>query len=300
MIPRPPVLILVVLAVTFAVPATHAAPDCTEAELIALEWTGQLEAPPAVVLEIEQHLAWIRAAYPAMSAIEAAAFEWIPGEVLVALTADAWAVYQSTGASEVVDLAASMGGAVRRELAFAEILVLEFDRPLHPERLAEIFEVLATVRYTDPNGIIGDGNDVTRVAERRYVFREGSGDCLAGCTTVTEWLYEVDAGTARLVSATGAPSRVVTVQVSQAHPNPFNPATQVDVVLGRPSHVRADLFDVSGRRVVTLVDANLPVGPVALRWTGTDAAGHGVASGVYLLRVRAGDELVTRRLTLIQ
>jgi hypothetical protein len=37
------------------------------------------------------------------------------------------------------------------------------------------------VRYAEPNGIIGDGNDIVARANRTYTLSRGWGDCPAGC-----------------------------------------------------------------------------------------------------------------------
>jgi hypothetical protein len=54
--------------------------------------------------------------------------------------------------------------------------------------------------------------------------------------------------------------------------------------------VRLDLFDVSGRRVRTLVDSRLPAGRYDVGWDATDDAGRAVHAGVYFARLRAGND----------
>jgi len=69
-------------------------------------------------------------------------------------------------------------------------------------------------------------------------------------------------------------------EIGTAYPNPFNPSTQVVVSLPSPSRVRADVYNVLGRRVTTLADDLKAAGVHRLYW---DA--HGLASGIYFLRV---------------
>ena len=85
-----------------------------------------------------------------------------------------------------------------------------------------------------------------------------------------------------------------------AAPNPFGDQTAVRWVLARDARVRAEVFDVRGRRVATLLDAARPAGPGEVRWTGRDGNGQAVAAGVYFVRVEAAGETRTRRLVLVR
>jgi len=86
----------------------------------------------------------------------------------------------------------------------------------------------------------------------------------------------------------------------QNYPNPFNPVTTIRYSTASPGHVELTIYDVSGRRVRTLVVGSLAPGRHALRWDGRDASGQEVASGVYFLRLAAGRDVVTSRLTLVR
>jgi len=58
--------------------------------------------------------------------------------------------------------------------------------------------------------------------------------------------------------------------------------------------VTVSIFDLRGRRVVSLLDARLDVGRHDVAWDGTDASGSPVASGAYraLVRKAEGEEEV--------
>jgi len=68
-----------------------------------------------------------------------------------------------------------------------------------------------------------------------------------------------------------------------AWPNPFNPKTTLSFNLPESGRVRLDVFDVDGRHVASLLDAEMRAGAHELDW---EAAG--LAGGVYLARL-AGD-----------
>ncbi|HQU71498.1 MAG TPA: peptidoglycan DD-metalloendopeptidase family protein [Calditrichia bacterium] len=90
--------------------------------------------------------------------------------------------------------------------------------------------------------------------------------------------------------------------LEQNFPNPFNPETRIRFFLSRSSAIRLDVFDVLGKRVATLADAEhvRPAGWQSVAWDGRDAAGKAVASGVYLCRMQVGAQVVTRKMMLIR
>jgi hypothetical protein len=84
-------------------------------------------------------------------------------------------------------------------------------------------------------------------------------------------------------------------------PNPFNPATTIH--FGVPSsgaRVNLSIYDVEGRRVVTLVDGEMASGPAAAVWNGRTGAGDRVAAGFYFVRLSAGEESLTRKILLLR
>ena len=83
-------------------------------------------------------------------------------------------------------------------------------------------------------------------------------------------------------------------------PNPFNPTLTVEFVLESAAAVEVTVFDLSGARVRTLVREQRPAGPHAVEWLSDDDAGQRVASGVYFVRLSAGDWRETRKVVLLK
>ena len=81
--------------------------------------------------------------------------------------------------------------------------------------------------------------------------------------------------------------RLPLAQLSAARPNPFRGASEVQLTLAEPAFVRAEVLDISGRRVATLARGNFPAGNHELSWNGTNARGERVTPGVYLIRVQS-------------
>ncbi|MBI5709440.1 MAG: hypothetical protein HZC42_03930 [Candidatus Eisenbacteria bacterium] len=59
-------------------------------------------------------------------------------------------------------------------------------------------------------------------------------------------------------------------------------------------HARLDLYDVTGRRVRTVLDGDLPPGESAVEWDGRGSSGAAAGSGIYFARLncRAGQRTV--------
>ncbi|MGD1047642.1 MAG: FlgD immunoglobulin-like domain containing protein, partial [Candidatus Krumholzibacteriaceae bacterium] len=86
----------------------------------------------------------------------------------------------------------------------------------------------------------------------------------------------------------------------QNYPNPFNPATELAFDLASAGHVTIQIFDVTGRLVVTLVNARVEAGRHRVVWNGQDARGSAVPSGIYFYRMRASGYEATRKMILVR
>ncbi|NOZ57058.1 MAG: DUF3459 domain-containing protein [Calditrichaeota bacterium] len=87
-----------------------------------------------------------------------------------------------------------------------------------------------------------------------------------------------------------------------AYPNPFNPSTVIRYSLAgrKPVRVTLRVYDVLGRCVRTLVDARQPPGVYTARWKGKNDRGEFLASGVYLVELRAGGFRQVHRVVLLK
>lgn len=88
------------------------------------------------------------------------------------------------------------------------------------------------------------------------------------------------------------------VALGQNYPNPFNPATTIPYTLDRTSSVRLTVYDIAGREVKQVVDAQKAAGSYTAMWNGDDERGVQVPSGVYFARVEAGTIVKTKKMIL--
>lgn len=79
------------------------------------------------------------------------------------------------------------------------------------------------------------------------------------------------------------------------YPNPFNPTTVIRYHVAEPYVVNLTVYDMLGRTIAVLVDAPSSAGRHEIRF---DAAS--LAGGVYLVRLRVGNESFTRRMLLLK
>ncbi len=112
----------------------------------------------------------------------------------------------------------------------------------------------------------------------------------------------VPEGGAVAVDDTPAPALAATPagRLHPAAPNPLNPATTLRFDLARDGHVDLAVYSLDGRRVRALASGMLPRGEHRATWDGRDDAGQGVASGVYLARLRGSGFVAARRVLVVR
>jgi len=79
------------------------------------------------------------------------------------------------------------------------------------------------------------------------------------------------------------------------YPNPFSSATVIRYELPTKKQVKLEVYDIRGRRVAMLVDEVQLGGAKVINWTATD-----LASGVYILRLQAGDHSLSQKMNLVR
>jgi hypothetical protein len=83
-------------------------------------------------------------------------------------------------------------------------------------------------------------------------------------------------------------------------PNPTRGPTTMNFSIPQAGRVRLDVYDVTGRRVCTLVDGERCAGAEAMVWDGTSESGARLAAGLYFLRLAGPRICETRKVILIR
>ena len=86
----------------------------------------------------------------------------------------------------------------------------------------------------------------------------------------------------------------------QNYPNPFNPETNIQYRVAQASQVEIKVYNLMGQLVRTLVDKQQPSGNYAIQWSGHNDAGRLVSSGVYFVKMKAGNFTKIRKMAFVK
>ena len=84
------------------------------------------------------------------------------------------------------------------------------------------------------------------------------------------------------------------------YPNPFNPSTTITYRVAKTTDVELKIYNVNGELVRTLVTGKQKAGKYTIQWNGVNDNGAPVASGIYFLRMKAGDFSKVQKMTLLR
>jgi hypothetical protein len=145
--------------------------------------------------------------------------------------------------------------------------------------------------YFGPNGFnIIDGIAIRSLGNHDVMY-------VTGKNTRFIWEYQIPN------MATGVfvdDLQAAAVELHPNYPNPFNPLTTVAFSLPRAQQVRLCVYGLNGIHVNTLVNEVREAGTHSVTWDGTDDNGRAVASGTYIYRLEAGEDVESRRMALIR
>jgi len=89
-------------------------------------------------------------------------------------------------------------------------------------------------------------------------------------------------------------------QLNQNFPNPFNSETQISYFLPKKCNVRLTVYNLTGRRIRTLVNGQQDAGLAKVCWDAKDDYGVPVASGIYFYELRAEQFTETKKALLLK
>jgi hypothetical protein len=91
------------------------------------------------------------------------------------------------------------------------------------------------------------------------------------------------------------PGIPVKFQMSQNYPNPFNPTTQIDYTIPKTGYVSLKVYNLIGQEVVTLYSGVQQAGNYKATFHAS-----GLASGVYIYKLKYENASITKKLILMK
>jgi hypothetical protein len=114
----------------------------------------------------------------------------------------------------------------------------------------------------------------------------------SGTTEGPLWTFRTEAANA----ATGRTAPIPTeLALGPVYPNPFNATVTIPFALPQVSKVSLALYDVTGRLVAVMANGNYAAGVHSVQWSSS-----GVGSGVYLVRLQAGNKTMTTKVVALK
>lgn len=74
-----------------------------------------------------------------------------------------------------------------------------------------------------------------------------------------------------------------------AYPNPFNPSVTINYSVADDMDIQIKIFNLRGELITTLVDDYKSIGKYSIAWKGIDSDNNHVSSGVYIIKLTAGE-----------
>lgn len=86
----------------------------------------------------------------------------------------------------------------------------------------------------------------------------------------------------------------------QNYPNPFNSSTRIRYAVSHDSKVKLSIYDLRGRLVKELGCGQQDSVNRSLLWNGTDSSDRAVPSGIYIVRLKDRNRMMTRKVVLMK
>ncbi len=91
------------------------------------------------------------------------------------------------------------------------------------------------------------------------------------------------------------------ISSAQNYPNPFNLQTTIQFQLKADSEISIKIYNILGTEIKTLFDNEfISAGAHKIVWDGRDNNNQVIPSGMYLFQIRSGNEIITKKMSLLK
>jgi len=86
----------------------------------------------------------------------------------------------------------------------------------------------------------------------------------------------------------------------QNYPNPFNPSTVISFSLNKEEFVSIDIFNMTGKHIISLMNGKKKVGTHHINWSGRDKNDALITSGQYFYQLRTSSSSTIMKMLFIK
>lgn len=90
------------------------------------------------------------------------------------------------------------------------------------------------------------------------------------------------------------------IHIDSAYPNPFNNLVTFTFTINKPQDLEITVYNIQGQRIKTWATDRFQAGKHIIQWNGTNQTGKEVSSGIYFVRLTAGNRQYFQKMVLIR
>ncbi len=139
--------------------------------------------------------------------------------------------------------------------------------------------------FSSPNGQYGK---MITTSDQDWINQKES---IALMENILKYLLD----TATAIDDGFAPAHVTSFNLKQNYPNPFNPVTRINYELKSKGNVLLQVFDITGRKVRTLVNQAQAAGQYSVHFDATL-----LSSGIYYYTLLSSGEVQSRKMVVVK
>ena len=124
------------------------------------------------------------------------------------------------------------------------------------------------------------------------LFKQSAGEYIPLSGDIPAWTENGIYALSSLSEMQPIPNEFV---LNNAYPNPFNPTTTLSFAIPIDSEVFLSVYNLQGREVSTLIEGNMEAGYHTVQWNADS-----YSSGVYFVKMHAGNYISTQKLMLVK
>jgi hypothetical protein len=120
-------------------------------------------------------------------------------------------------------------------------------------------------------------------------------DCGAGGGTAV--IASPTDGVGNTITMSGAGFEVSKPRLS-VYPNPFHSETNLTIYVSEAGFATVEIFNIQGQLVRNLYAGQMETGEHQLQWNGATRDGQAASVGLYLVRMKIGEEVLVKKIAL--